>query len=189
MARKILSDAPKPILGGWSPWKKSKCKSSCITDSKGYQLRRRECNNPVPVNTDQGCEGPAHGVFLCDDRKLCKKRQSIVEHASERCREFSQKLPALDARGLQAPYESARLWMSCAIFCRRKDSGTYYTPRIELNDLGLSSYFPDGTWCHKDDLGENFYCQQNHCLPEVPCSPERNSVSIIRIPLRKVIKC
>lgn len=57
--------------------------------------------------------------------------------------------------------------MSCAIFCRQKESGAFYTPRVELNDLGLSPYFPEGTWCHKDGNGLNYFCRQNHCLPEV----------------------
>lgn len=56
--------------------------------------------------------------------------------------------------------------MACAIFCKRKDTDMYYTPRIELNDLGTDPYFPDGTWCHNDGL-INYYCLQHHCLPEV----------------------
>lgn len=56
--------------------------------------------------------------------------------------------------------------MGCTIFCRRADSGTFYTPRIELNDLGVSPYFPDGTWCHREN-NMNYYCIQHHCLPEV----------------------
>lgn len=56
--------------------------------------------------------------------------------------------------------------MGCAIFCKRADSGSFYTPRIELNDLGVSPYFPDGTWCHREG-SLNYYCLQHHCLPEV----------------------
>lgn len=56
--------------------------------------------------------------------------------------------------------------MGCAIFCKRGDSGTFYTPRIELNDLGISPYFPDGTLCHRDG-NQNYYCMHHHCLPEV----------------------
>lgn len=50
-------------------------------------------------------------------------------------------------------------------FIRRKDSAAYYTPRLDLNDLGINPYFPDGTWCHNDDT-QNYYCLQHHCLPE-----------------------
>jgi hypothetical protein len=63
-------------------------------------------------------------------------------------------------------YVLARVWMGCAIFCRRADSGGYYTPRVELNDLGVSPYFPDGTWCHREK-NLNYYCLHHHCLPEV----------------------
>lgn len=59
-----------------------------------------------------------------------------------------------------------RLWVACAIFCRRKDNGQYYTPRLDLNDLGVDPYFPDGTWCHSDGK-HSYYCQNHHCLPEV----------------------
>ena len=59
-----------------------------------------------------------------------------------------------------------RLWMACAVFCRRKDTGSFYTPRVELNDLGADPYFPDGTWCHKDG-NKQYYCLHHHCLPEV----------------------
>lgn len=64
---------------------------------------------------------------------------------------------------------AGRLWMSCAIFCRRKDTGSYYTPRLDLNDMGVNAYFPDGTWCHSDSSG-SYYCQQRHCLPEARSS-------------------
>lgn len=91
-----------------------------------------------------------------------------MEYASEKCKEFSKLLPQLDPEGvgLQAPHEDGRLWMGCAIFCKRGDSGSFYTPRFELNDLNVSPYFPDGTWCHKAN-GEDYYCLQHHCLPKV----------------------
>ena len=55
--------------------------------------------------------------------------------------------------------------MACAVFCRRKDWGVYYTPRLDLNDLGVDAYFPDGTWCHHDSQ-QSYYCLRHHCLPE-----------------------
>lgn len=59
-----------------------------------------------------------------------------------------------------------RLWMACSIFCKRKDTGAFYTPRMELNDLGVDPYFPDGTLCHTEGK-KKYYCLQHHCLPEV----------------------
>lgn len=50
-------------------------------------------------------------------------------------------------------------------YSRRNDTGAYYSPRFELNDLGADPYFPDGTWCHADET-QNYYCLQHHCLPK-----------------------
>ncbi|XP_018574479.1 A disintegrin and metalloproteinase with thrombospondin motifs adt-2-like [Anoplophora glabripennis] len=162
---------PKPVKnvpGGWGPWKEGNCNSGCIEKSMGHAMKRRYCNNPTPINTDEGCEGASVEFELCSDNKICKyKKESVVDYASERCKEFAKLLPELDrtGAGLQAPHEEGRVWMGCAIFCKRADSGSYYTPRIELNDLGVSPYFPDGTWCHREK-NLNFYCIQHHCLPE-----------------------
>ncbi|KAJ8925540.1 hypothetical protein NQ315_009380 [Exocentrus adspersus] len=167
----VSKQPPKPVKtipGGWGPWKVGICNSGCIEKSVGYQKKHRFCNNPAPVNTDEGCEGPSVEFGLCNDNKICKaKKEGVVDFASERCKEFSKLLPELDPQGagLQAPHEEARVWMGCAIFCKRADSGSYYTPRVELNDLGVSPYFPDGTWCHRES-GMNYYCIQHHCLPE-----------------------
>ncbi|KAG5886065.1 hypothetical protein JTB14_009513 [Gonioctena quinquepunctata] len=167
----LKKDLPKPVKtapGGWGPWKEGTCNSGCIEKSMGHFLKRRFCNNPTPVNTDKGCTGTSIEFGLCSDDKMCKgKKLSAVEHATRKCSEFSRVLPELDrnSAGLQAPHEEGRVWMGCAIFCRRADSRTFYTPRIELNDIGISPYFPDGTWCHRDN-NIDFYCVQHHCLPE-----------------------
>ncbi|XP_067002114.1 A disintegrin and metalloproteinase with thrombospondin motifs adt-1-like [Anabrus simplex] len=168
----VASQRKKPVKvvkGGWSAWKTEACASGCIEKSKGYQHRSRTCDNPKPVNTEEGCEGQSFEVILCPDDKLCKKkkRKSAQDYATTACEQFSKLLPELDPKGsgLQAPHEEARMWMGCAVFCRRKDTGSYYTPRIELNDMGVDSYFPDGTWCHNDGK-VNYYCLHHHCLPE-----------------------
>lgn len=118
--------------------------------------------------------------------QICDTRISAVQYASRKCREFSRVLSDLDPEGigLQAPHEegilsknievpflqsvdiSERLWMGCTIFCKRSGSGNFYSPRIELNDLGISAYLPDGTLCHRKN-NQNYYCMHHHCLPEV----------------------
>ncbi|XP_053665612.1 A disintegrin and metalloproteinase with thrombospondin motifs adt-2-like [Anopheles marshallii] len=166
-----LKQKKKPsyiVPGGWSEWKDEECVSGCLEQSKGYKRRTRHCDNPAPVNTDQGCEGVALDIAICDDGKLCNlNREPVQFYANRRCREFSQLLPRLDpeGRGIQGPYDSKRLWMSCAIYCKRADNDAYYAPRFDLNDLGVDSYFPDGTLCHQE-MGTKYYCQQHHCLPE-----------------------
>lgn len=37
----------------------------------GFKLRTRTCNNPKPVNTNEGCDGPKHESVLCKDEKVC----------------------------------------------------------------------------------------------------------------------
>jgi len=114
------------------------------------------------------CKGLYYDVILCKDEKLCKKkRRTIDEFTTLKCGLFSERLPKLDgtAKGLQAAHEADMPWMACAIFCRRKDITAYYAPRVELNDLGLDPYFPDGTWCHAEE-GQDYFCRQHHCLPE-----------------------
>ncbi|XP_054010643.1 A disintegrin and metalloproteinase with thrombospondin motifs adt-2 [Hylaeus anthracinus] len=169
-ALKIPTETDRPLVEtvGWSDWKLGPCSSGCLLKSVGAQVRRRFCGSPIPENPDAGCRGSAYDVVLCRDDRLCKKkRRSINEFATLRCKEFSERLPELDGKGggLQALHEPERPWMSCAIFCRRKDIASYYTPRVELNDLGLDPYFPDGTWCHAEE-GQNYFCRQHHCLPE-----------------------
>ncbi|XP_058122660.1 A disintegrin and metalloproteinase with thrombospondin motifs adt-2-like [Anopheles ziemanni] len=168
---KCIKQKKKPTNstpGGWGGWMDDECISGCLEQSRGYKRRTRRCDNPPPVNTDQGCEGVAVDVTVCDDQQLChSNREPVQFYASRRCREFSQLLPRLDpvGRGIQGPYDSKRLWMSCAIYCKRADNDAYYAPRFDLNDLGVDSYFPDGTLCHQES-GTNYYCQQHHCLPE-----------------------
>nr|CAD7413736.1 unnamed protein product [Timema poppensis] len=120
------------------------------------------CLLPVAVQETQ--EVHSIPVMLCKKAK----RRTAAQYGTTACGQFSKLLPELDpgGAGLQAPHEEARLWMGCAVFCRRKDTGTYYTPRLELNDLGVDPYFPDGTWCHNDGTN-NYYCLHHHCLPEV----------------------
>lgn len=135
--------------------------------SKGARVRQRFCEN-WDHKTAITCKGPHYDVLLCEDGKLCKKkRRAIGEFATLKCGVFGEKLPELDgtAKGLQAPHELARPWMACTVFCRRKDIAAYYAPRVELNDLGLDPYFPDGTWCHTEE-GQDYFCRRHHCLPE-----------------------
>ena len=59
---------------------------------------------------------------------------------------------------------------------------------MELNDLNIDPYFPDGTWCHND--GQiNYYCVQHHCLPEVKnYFIHHFNILIITISLMKINK-
>lgn len=159
-------DTPPPEIGGWSDWEIEECSSACLLHSKGFQKRHRTCSSG-------DCVGLSYGVLLCDDQEICTRNRYLTaeNYATMKCKEYSHLIPVLDASssGVQAPYEEQRLWVSCAIFCKRKDSPVFYSPRLELNDLGggaYDAYFPDGTLCHRGKDGERFYCQHHHCLPE-----------------------
>lgn len=159
-----LSDKQK---GNWSVWKEGSCSSGCLQRSKGARVRRRFCENRNR-GTARDCKGLYYDVLLCKDEKLCKKKRRMIdEFATLKCDLFSERISKLDgtAKGLQAAHEPDRPWMACAIFCRRKDIAAYYAPRVELNDLGLDPYFPDGTWCHSEE-SQDYFCRQHHCLPE-----------------------
>jgi hypothetical protein len=146
----------------WSPWKTGNCKSECIKHSKGTKTNYRTCNR------DGFCDGPSTEHDLCDDQNVCPVRKSITEYGTQKCRDFSRRVSTVDNKGigLQARYEPLRLWMPCAIFCRHKNSTSYFSPRLELYELGIDPYFPDGTWCNREG-NVNYYCLQHHCLPEV----------------------
>lgn len=146
----------------FSPWTNEKCKSECLKASKGVQLASRTCGN------DAVCDGSQTNLKICDDKKLCPVRKTVVEYGTQKCREFSRRLVNVDSKGLglQAFYEPLRLWMPCTIFCKHKNNTSYFTPRIELNKLGIDGYFPDGTWCHREG-SVDYYCLYHHCLPEV----------------------
>ncbi|XP_026320254.1 A disintegrin and metalloproteinase with thrombospondin motifs adt-2-like isoform X2 [Hyposmocoma kahamanoa] len=148
---------------GWNVWSSGSCRSGCTNRARGFRERRRSCP------TTAVCQGAAYDVVLCDDTKVCgkKTRVSASEFASRKCSAYASMVPELDSRGggLQAPHDPTRMWMGCAIFCRRTSGGGFYAPRVELNDAGLDPYFPDGTWCHHDGT-QDYYCLQHHCLPE-----------------------
>ncbi|XP_029680560.1 A disintegrin and metalloproteinase with thrombospondin motifs adt-2 isoform X2 [Formica exsecta] len=164
----VLEQPSDSERGSWSEWREDSCNSGCLQRSRGARIRRRFCENRNRRIEATSCKGPYYDVLLCNDEKLCrKKRRTIGEFATFKCALFSERLPELDgaAKGLQAEHEADRPWMACAIFCRRKDIAAYYAPRVELNDLGLDPYLPDGTWCHAEE-GRDYFCRQHHCLPE-----------------------
>jgi len=153
--------------GTWSDWKHSSCQSGCLPQSLGYRTKRRTCQRGRLVHTLAGCRGPTTGMDFCKDDNICPTRKDTDKYASEQCAIFSSYVKGIDKNGIgvQVQYSKTRLWQSCAIYCKRSDTGQWYTPRLELNDLPISPYFPDGTFCHQDG-GTKYYCQKNTCLEE-----------------------
>lgn len=145
----------------WSPWRSGNCKTECIKHSKGTKTNFRTCIY------DGYCDGTSVEHDLCDDQKLCPARKTVIDYGTQKCREFSRRVNTVDGKGLglQARFEPLRLWMPCAIFCKHKNSTSYFSPRVELHGVGIDPYFPDGTWCNREG-NVNYFCLQHHCLPE-----------------------
>ncbi|XP_067204169.1 A disintegrin and metalloproteinase with thrombospondin motifs adt-2-like [Linepithema humile] len=159
----------------WSEWKEDTCQSSCLVKSKGVKVKRRSCKHGS--NRSASCKGPYYDVVLCDDSLLCtEKRKRIDSHIEIKCERvnyFAKKnnftmtfeLYIDIEPGWQAAHDNEKPWKACTIHCRLKNSSTLYAPRLEMINFNMVPYFPDGTWCHKED-GENYYCRQHYCLPE-----------------------
>jgi len=154
--------------GTWSDWSYTSCQSGCTPESKGFRTKRRTCQRGRLIHTVAGCKGPTTGMDFCDDSKICSSRKDADTYASEQCKIFSSYVTGIDSQspGGQVGYSTKFEWQSCAIYCKRSDTGQWYTPRLELNDMPwLSPYFPDGTFCHQAG-STKFYCQKNTCIEE-----------------------
>jgi len=169
----------KPPVGGsadpgkWSEWKKDSCQSGCTGAAKdgkdfsvGFRLKTRECQQKSRlVHTLDGCRGPATGMDFCEDATICRDRKDTTRFASEKCSIFSSYVQNISrsGEGVQVQHSDDRAWQACSIYCKRADTRGWYTPRLELNDLPISPYFPDGTFCHSEG-STNYYCQRHMCL-------------------------
>ena len=61
------------------------CESECLQNGKGVQ----KSENIMKLNS--------FSVHVCDDSKLCKsQRKTVVTYGTEKCREFSEKLPLIN---------------------------------------------------------------------------------------------
>nr|XP_012219522.1 PREDICTED: A disintegrin and metalloproteinase with thrombospondin motifs 19-like [Linepithema humile] len=168
------------IENNWSEWKEDSCKSSCLPKSKGVIIKRRSCKRQTYKTSN--CDGPYYDVVLCNDSILCTRRKTINEYTTMQCTEFSlmiegytedinytvERLKYKPGKGSggQFPHLIQKPWRACTVYCREKGDGfNYYSPHLDMLDLGIDPYFPDGTWCHDKD-GQDYYCRQHYCLPE-----------------------
>ena len=87
----------------------------------------------------------------------CRK---FVKH-SDRLREMLGESPT----GWQAKYRERNNVRACTIGCRAgkgagREEGKQYQPVPELgNNKKLRPYFPDGTKCHEDNEGKEYFCR------------------------------
>ncbi|XP_067215028.1 uncharacterized protein [Linepithema humile] len=162
----------------WSEWKEDSCKSSCLTQSKGVVIKRRFCTHGTYKTAS--CNGPYYDVVLCNDSRLCTgKRKRITEYATIKCTEYNLKVKKGGGKyfnydpengpGWKVIHDKTKPWIACTVYCRRIVSAAKkqyeYVVRLEMLDLDIDPYFPDGTRCHYED-GQNYYCLQHYCLPK-----------------------
>jgi len=110
------------------------------------------------------------GADLCRTEDTCREEVELESMASKMCEAWSKIFPEFlhsDGNGKQVKHDPAKgSWLPCSVFCQTT-SNTWYSPRRELENYHLSSYFPDGTLCYEGDESEgNYYCQDRLCLPE-----------------------
>ncbi|CAL4062803.1 unnamed protein product, partial [Meganyctiphanes norvegica] len=162
----------KIIRGGMSVWTPEPCQSACVNDGTGWQYSRRQCNSPQPQNSDSGCMSGQLKVNLCPDQKVCgiTPRRTVSQLVSDLCREVASHRAGILAEGSQLSYDSAAAWKSCALYCRKKDSNSLWTPRYEFQDLPhIPTHLPDGTPCHEHN-DEIYVCLNHICVPKATFS-------------------
>ena len=155
----------------WSEWKKDSCKSNCLVKSKGALIKRRYCQHRG--HRTPNCTGLYYDVDLCDDSSLCNdRRMTIAEftlRSSMKYIKFAEEaymtVELLAAPGHQMLHDVEKPWIACTILYRQQEKPNWYALRQEFPDYGVYRYFPDGTWCHNDDV-QDYYCRQHYCLPE-----------------------
>jgi len=151
----------------WSAWSYSSCQSGCIIRSKGYITKSRTCQKNTPVSVESNCVGNSLEVQLCDNPK-CQGYTVPAQYAHAQCRKYrkASKRLKLDIKGqgMQPKHVKDRVDLACTVHCRKVKNNEWYAPMLELNDLAdLSSYFPDGTWCHNDG-DTDYFCRKNKCV-------------------------
>ncbi|XP_067214569.1 A disintegrin and metalloproteinase with thrombospondin motifs adt-2-like isoform X2 [Linepithema humile] len=145
-------------VDNWSEWREDTCRSSCLEESKGVRVRRRSCKHGI--HRTASCEGPYYDVVLCNDSMLCtENRTAISDFATVKCIEFSNivKDSAFGIKlgeqpGWQIAHNVEEPWQACTIYCQYND----YVVRpldLHLPKYNFVPYFPDGTWCHYEDVG------------------------------------
>ncbi|KAJ8880452.1 hypothetical protein PR048_016922 [Dryococelus australis] len=58
-----------------------------VVRARSFQTRKRTCDNPKPVNTEEGCEGPSFDVLLCKDDKGSLYRKLPLHTSTLHCAE------------------------------------------------------------------------------------------------------
>ena len=135
----------------WSEPMRGPCKSACIKRSRGFRTVKRFCR--------AGCEEGSdveEWSELCDDDSICGERQRRQEYATKQCEAMTSEE---EVRGSPALHVEGDPSQACRIYC--KAGSTARWRQMSAAD-GVSGFFPDGTWCHRE-AGEDYRCLQGRC--------------------------
>ena len=59
--------------------------------------------------------------------------------------------------GSPAKHNFNKPGQACAIYCNKSGGEGWFRPK--------ETFFPDGTWCHRDDSLGDFFCRNHKCQP------------------------
>ena len=107
------------------------------------------------------------GRLLCEpDSAQCPDLVNMTMVASSMCRAWAHIITFLRPEGVgtQISQDNAiGSWLPCSVFCQT-NTGTWYSPRRELEAYYLSAMLPDGTLCSNNG-DEDLFCQvSTECL-------------------------
>merc|ERR1711963_991501 len=114
-------------------YENERCDTMCLPGSFG--IRRSQASLCEP-NSDQ-----------------CQEEANIEDMTNVMCQAWAHIFPFLDEDGVgkQIKQDNAKgSWLPCSVFCQTK-TGTWYSPRKELDSYYLSAALPDGTLCHGEE--------------------------------------
>ena len=139
-----------------------RCEASCTSGSLG--VLRSSSNLCQPSETQ------------------CQQVLNITNITNKLCEAWAMMFPFLSpsGRGQQVVAEPALgSWLPCSVFCQTV-SGSWYSPRRELEEYHLSVSLPEGTLCHQSE-DHSYYCQ----VSQVPLTPtlQYNSQDTLCLPL------
>ena len=123
---------------------------------------KKENNNErCDASCTPGSLGVRSGPRLCQpSQSQCKEEVEITKMTDKLCEAWARILPFLhpSGRGRQIQADPAKgSWLACSVFCETV-SGTWYSPRTDLQHYFLSAALPEGTLCHSTEE-ESYYCQ------------------------------
>ncbi|CAK9302313.1 unnamed protein product, partial [Gordionus sp. m RMFG-2023] len=144
------------INGGWTEWNAdSGCTYNCMIDGSGVYLWTRKCENPFALNGGDDCFGEKNSYELCDpDISIIERCEKVTvqQYIDDTCRKKStNNTPYVG--GSQYAHNIKVPTHACHVYCQRADTGEFVP----------SGLLPDGSLCHIDDEGTNYYCVYGLC--------------------------